>query len=261
MKKKLRILLTNDDGIDSPGLEALHDSLKDFAILTVVAPEVEQSAVSHAISSLNLIRLRNVKRDHFEGIAVKGTPADCIKIALRNILQEKPDLIISGINVGANIATNILYSGTVAAAKEGALFGIKSIAISISRTKGIDFTFAKKFVNSFIKNYIEEFSIPPKTILNVNIPACPENEIEGIEFTRQGKSIFVEKYEERLDFKGNLFYLPDGSMDFKYDYEKFPSDDYIINQKKISITPLTFDSTDYETLEKLSNMKSFLKWR
>lgn len=246
----MKILLTNDDGIDSPGLEALYKSVSHIGKTIVVAPEVEKSAFSHAISSLSPIRIRDKSLPSFKGIAVNGTPADCIKIALKNILDEKPDLILSGINMGANVASNILYSGTVAAAIEGALFGVRAVAFSITRTKDIDFSFAIKFIRNFIGKYIKN-SVPDNIVLNINIPALDEKEIKGIEFTKQGKSIFVEKYEERVDFKGNLFYWPDGSMDYLYDDDKYPADDFTINQKKISITPIKFDFTDYKTLEKI----------
>jgi len=254
----LKILLTNDDGIDSPGLEALYESVEGFGELIVIAPQVEKSASSHAISSITPIRVRKVKHSKFEGIAVAGTPADCIKIALRNILKTKPDLIISGINMGANIATNILYSGTVAAACEGALLGIRSIAISITRTKDVNFTFAKKFIRRFIQE-LSRNPIPEDIVLNINIPHLNEDEIKGVEFTKQGKSIFVEKYEERTDFKGNLFYWPDGAMEYSYENNIFAADDYTINNNKISITPLKFDFTDYPTLEKLQNWRINLK--
>jgi len=250
----LKILLTNDDGIDSPGLEALYECVQGLGDLTVIAPDVEKSAFSHAISSITPIRVRHVRLPKFEGLAVNGTPADCTKIALRNILDEKPDLILSGINMGANVATNILYSGTVAAACEGALLGIRSIAVSIARTKDADFTFSKQFIRNLINEFLKN-PFPENIVLNINIPHLKEENIKGIEFTKQGKSIFVERYEERLDFKGNLFYWPDGSMEYIYEKDKYPGDDYTINNDKISITPLKFDFTDYSTLEKIKNWK------
>jgi 5'-nucleotidase len=253
----LIILLTNDDGIDSPGLEALYESVIDLGEIFVVAPDVEKSAFSHAISSMTPLQVRSKKLLNFEGFAVSGTPADCIKIALGKILDKKPDLIISGINMGANIASNILYSGTVAAAVEGALLGIKSIAISISRTKDVDFTFAKKFTNTFVRRILE-ISLPESVILNINIPSLNEENIKGIEFTKQGKSIFIENYEERIDFKGNLFYWPDGSMNYLYDNDKYTGDDFAVNHDKVSITPLKFDFTDYKTLEKIKDWNILL---
>jgi len=181
----MRILLTNDDGILAEGLIALYEELKDDFDLSVVAPETEMSAVGHAITLSNPLRVRRFKRNGaFFGYGVSGTPADCVKIAIQEILQQRPDMIISGINMGSNVGINLLYSGTVSAATEGAFLGVPSVAISLNAKNGPDFSFPAKFSRQMIR-FVTQNSLREGTALNVNIPAVPENQIKGISFTTQ----------------------------------------------------------------------------
>ncbi len=166
----MKILLTNDDGINAKGLTTLRESIKEIADVIVVAPETEQSAVGHAITLSDPLRVREVDRNgEFIGYAVNGTPADCVKIAVRAILKDPPDMIVSGINLGANIATNVIYSGTVSAATEGTILGIPSIAISLATFVNPDFSFAANFAKR-LALATHENGLPDGTLLNVNVP-------------------------------------------------------------------------------------------
>ena len=186
MPKRPMILVTNDDGIGAPGLYALVQALKPIAEVTIVAPSVERSAVGHAITLSDPLRVETYDRDEtFHGYAVSGTPADCVKIAYWALLDRKPDVLVSGINLGANTGINILYSGTVSAATEGTFLGIPSFAISLTTYQNPDFRYAASFARRMSSILLEK-GLPKGTFLNINVPACPADEIEGIALTRQG---------------------------------------------------------------------------
>ncbi|MFH1487396.1 MAG: 5'/3'-nucleotidase SurE, partial [Pseudomonadota bacterium] len=206
----MKVLLTNDDGIHAPGLMALYRELiRDFDI-EIVAPESEMSAVGHAITLTSPLRVQKVyKNGDFYGYGVKGTPADCVKIAVQELLAERPDMILSGINLGANVGVNVLYSGTVSAATEGAFLGIRSAAISLDARRDPDYRFAAEFARKII-DYILENGLKEGTALNINIPALPRDRIRGIAVTRQGVGRFQERYERRIDPRGNIYYWLSG---------------------------------------------------
>ncbi|MBN1104099.1 MAG: 5'/3'-nucleotidase SurE, partial [Deltaproteobacteria bacterium] len=173
----MQILLTNDDGIYAPGLMALYQELKGEMEVTIVAPEAEMSAVGHAITLASPLRVRKVRRNgSFFGFGVKGTPADCVKIAVQELLKSPPDIILSGINLGANVGVNVLYSGTVSAATEGAFLGIRSAAISLDARQDPDFRFAARFTREVIR-FMEDFGLRERAALNVNIPGLPPEQI------------------------------------------------------------------------------------
>ncbi|MBI3601080.1 MAG: 5'/3'-nucleotidase SurE [Nitrospinae bacterium] len=247
----MKILLTNDDGINAKGLAALRDRIKEIADVIVVAPETEQSAVGHAITLSDPLRVREVERDgEFIGYAVNGTPADCVKIAVRAILKEPPDMVISGINLGANISTNVIYSGTVSAATEGTILGIPSIAVSLATFINPDFTPAASFAKKIALSVYEK-GLPEGTLLNVNIPNLPEDKIMGVVFTRQGNSRFREEFDKRTDPRGHIYYWQGGEMLF-YDEDR-DADSGVIRNDMISVTPIHYDLTDYKFLEELKN--------
>ncbi len=173
------ILLTNDDGIHAPGLFALYQALKPEHDLCVVAPESEMSAVGHAITLTSPIRVKKIRKNGMDyGFAVQGTPADCVKIAVQELLEIPPDVILSGINLGANVGVNILYSGTVSAATEGAFLGIRSAAISLDTIKDPDFSFAANFSKELIR-FMLMANLQDGIALNVNIPAHPSRTNSG----------------------------------------------------------------------------------
>ena len=196
MKKKPKILVTNDDGIYSSGIYALWEAVSQLGSVSVVAPSTEKSAVSHAITIDNLLRTKYIERSGgFKGWAVTGTPADCTKLAIKEILDHKPDLIVSGINRGSNLGNNILYSGTVSAATEGAIFNIPSIAISLDSYKIDDWNGAQIAVGKIAENVLK-YGLPKGTLLNVNVPYCNPSDVKGIKVTRQGNQYFKDEYND-----------------------------------------------------------------
>ncbi|MCH7770351.1 MAG: 5'/3'-nucleotidase SurE [Bacteroidetes bacterium] len=245
----MKILVTNDDGIDSVGIEALQKSLSEIAEVTVVAPRQEQSAVGHGITMQIPLRVTEYyKNGSFFGYAVDGTPADCIKMGIRNIMKETPDLVVSGINHGSNTAINIIYSGTVSGAREAAIMDVPSIAVSVTNHKPKEFSYAAE-ISKMLSLKIIEHGLALGTLLNVNVPDLPENKIAGILITKQGKSKWDDTYEKRTDPYGKDYYWLTGSMmevDTELDY-----DQVAIKNNFVAITPIHFDLTDYETFEKL----------
>ncbi len=248
----LKILLTNDDGIYAPGLAALYRELNAKFDLTVVAPESEMSAVGHAITIASPLRVREVnKNGSFFGYGVSGTPADCVKIAVQELLKSPPDIILSGINLGANVGVNVLYSGTVSAATEGAFLGIRSAAISLDTLKDPDFQLAASFAVEIIR-YIEKNRYRPDIALNVNVPAVSAEKIKGIVITRQGMSRFRESFKRRVDPRGNVYYWLAGEEHFNE--SQADTDISALKNNMISITPISYDLTSREGLERLKSL-------
>jgi 5'-nucleotidase len=245
----LKILVTNDDGIDSAGITALKKSLSEIAEITVVAPRQEQSAVGHGITMQIPLRVQEYYIDGtFFGYAVDGTPADCIKMGMRNIMKEDPDLVVSGINHGSNTAINIIYSGTVSGAREAAIMDIPSIAISVTNHRVKDFSYAAEIAKMLALKIIEH-GLALGTLLNVNVPDVPQDEIKGILVTKQGKSKWDDIYEKRIDPYGRDYYWLTGSM-MEVDKE-LEFDQVAIKNNFVAVTPIHFDLTDYETYDKL----------
>ena len=245
----MKILVSNDDGIDSAGIYALVNSLKEIADVTVVAPHKEQSAVGHAITMQTPLRVFEYHRDgKFFGYAIDGTPADCVKIGIRNIMNEYPDLMVSGINHGSNTAVNIIYSGTVSAAREAAIMDVPSMAVSVTSHTVNDFSFAAK-VAKHLSLEINKRGIPNGTMLNVNVPNLPEEQIAGIRITKQGKSKWDDVYEKRVDPYGRNYYWLTGNLVELDNSLEF--DQIAIKNKYVSVTPIHFDLTDYDMYEKM----------
>jgi 5'-nucleotidase len=248
--KKPTILISNDDGIESDGIRALWREIRKFAEVIVVAPHTQQSAVGHSITVANPIRVKkNLIDKNFYGYAVEGSPADSVKLAIRNLLKgKKIDLLLSGINHGANTAINIIYSGTVST--EGTILGIPSIAISLASFTYNDFSFASKFAARISKLVLKN-GLPHGTLLNVNIPAMEENKIKGVLITRQGKSYWDDYYDSRLDPNKREYYWLTGRMASLDKGLEF--DQKAIEENYISITPIQYDLTDYTMLKELKN--------
>lgn len=246
------ILLTNDDGIDSNGLFALYKALVKIGEVTVVAPHVERSAVGHAITMNEPIRVIEFNRpDKFHGYAISGTPADCVKIAIKKLMRKKPDIIVSGVNHGSNTATNVLYSGTVSAATEGIIMGIPSVASSLtSHDLKANMEFAGEFTAKVAARVLEK-GLPQDTLLNINIPALEKSHIKGVEITRQGKGRYEEFFEQRFDLSGRAYYWLTGKkMNLDVDDD---IDDVAVARGKIAITPIHIDMTNYKFLEDLKS--------
>jgi len=245
----MRILLTNDDGIYAPGIYALYEALKSEYEVVVVAPEAEMSAVGHAITLTLPLRVQEVKKNgSFFGYAVTGTPADCVKIAVQSLLEQPPDIILSGINLGANVGVNVLYSGTVSAATEGAYLGVKSAAISLNTRENPDFRFAARFSKEIIRFMIEA-DMRKGTALNVNVPAVPPEEISGVCMTRQGTARFEDSFERRNDPRGNTYYWLSGETPVE---DNNPDTDSVaLKENKITITPVHYDLTCDQELKRM----------
>jgi 5'-nucleotidase len=245
------ILVSNDDGINAEGIYALVKELKKIADVTVVAPEKQMSAVGHAITVQYPLRVNPFyKNGEFFGYAVDGTPADAVKLAVRALLKDKKiDLLVSGINHGMNTSINIIYSGTVSAATEGTILGIPSFAISLATYEpNPDFSFAAKFAVK-LAQFIFGNGIPSGTLLNVNVPAVPENQIKGVLITKQGKAFWDDWFDLRKDPNGREYYWLTGKF-VNYE-EDINSDHTAVQNKYISITPIHFDLTNYEAIDKL----------
>ncbi len=247
----MRILLANDDGIYSDGIYTLYKALKEFADVTVVAPITEQSAVGHAITIADPLRVTDFyKFGEFFGYGIKGTPADCVKIALTNIMEDAPDIIISGINHGANVASNVIYSGTVSAATEGAMLGIRSIAISLATKEKFDFSHAAQ-VGAYFAKYLHKSDLPENTVLNINVPALSMKNIKGWRFATQGNARFLDTFEKRRDPRGYSYYWLTGEKK-EADMDE-TSDDYLVSNGFVSVTPLMFDMTDHKMYKHLKD--------
>jgi 5'-nucleotidase len=245
----LKILVSNDDGIDAPGINALAKALKEIGEVIVVAPRTEQSAVGHKITMQNPLRVtKYYKNGDFFGYAVDGTPADCIKMGIRNIMREQPDIVVSGINHGANTAISIIYSGTVSAAREAAIMDVPAIAISVTDHAVKDFEYAGK-VAQHVTKLVAENGLPNGTLLNVNIPNLPESEIQGIKVTTQSKAKWNDIYEERTDPYGKSYYWLTGNL-VEVESDK-DTDQNMVKQNYVAVTPIHFDLTDYKTYEEI----------
>jgi 5'-nucleotidase len=249
MEKKFKILVSNDDGIYSEGIIALREAMMEIGEVYVYAPHKQQSAVGHAITTHLPLRVNPYYMNgEFFGYAVTGTPADCVKLAVTTHMKEKPDLIVSGINHGSNAAINVIYSGTVSAATEGTILGIPSIAFSLTTYVDFDFTYSKK-VAKIIARAVLNNGLPPGVLLNVNIPPVPEDKIKGIKVTKQGKSRWNDYFERRVDPQQREYYWLTGTMNSFEDDED--SDIRAIQENYVSVTPIQFDLTAYDFLEKL----------
>lgn len=245
----MRILLTNDDGIYAKGIEALYETLICEHEVTVVAPETEQSAVGHSITFLNPLRVKSVQRNgRFFGYALDGTPADCVKIAIAELLKPPPEIVISGINKGANVGVDVIYSGTVSAATEAAVMGVPSIAVSIDSFRTSDFSAAQKFIPGLLAMVVKH-GLPRGVSLNVNVPAVPAEHIKGVRITHQGKMKYIESYDRRMDPRNNVYYWLCSSAPIS-DLDPY-ADSSAIAEDCISVTPIHYDLTHYTSLDML----------
>lgn len=250
----MKILVSNDDGILSNGIRALIEGLSPYHDVYVVAPDRERSAAGHSLTLHTPLRVEEVdpKYGAKKCWMTTGTPGDCVKLAVNAILseEEKPDMVISGINHGPNLGADILYSGTVSCAMEGAMMGYPSIATSLAslRNEYEDFKFASEFVTELL-NRLDKYKIPPKTILNVNIPGLEKEDIAGIAITELGNRIFTDGYEKRVDPRGKVYYWMAGEL--ITEPENASTDIAAIRNNKISITPVTYEMTRKNIMQDL----------
>jgi 5'-nucleotidase len=243
MARKPRILLTNDDGVNADGLQVLYKALKGIGEVTIVAPDSERSAVGHAITLSDPLRVKPIEKNIY---STTGTPADCVKLAVRAILKQKPDIVISGINLGPNTGYSVLYSGTVSGATEGVILGIPSIAVSLGTFTDPDYSVAAQYAKKIALKVLKE-GLPQGTLLNVNVPAIPAKKIKGVKITRQSKTSVIEKFDKRIDPRKHIYYWLAGEViDLQGEQG---SDIDAINNGYISITPLHCDMTEYGMME------------
>lgn len=252
---KKNILITNDDGFSASGLEALVEALKDVANIIVVAPKQNKSACSHSMTLTHPLRFKPYKKDCY--YIEDGTPTDCVFLALNALYDKnnKPDLVISGINIGSNMGEDITYSGTVAGAMEAVLQGVPSIAISQVKKENIklDFSLAKKIiVDMVVKIFNDDFPLNNRKLLNINIPPCSIEQYNGISITKAGSRVYGDDLYKYNDPRGDEFYfiglhplLWNESSNQDCDFEA-------IKQNKVSITPITLDLTSYNDIDILN---------
>ena len=247
----MRILLTNDDGIHAPGLRALREVLSELGHVTTVAPLTEQSGVGHRITYHHPIMVKEIfEHGQHYGWAVDGSPADCVKLGVLEFSGGRPDLIVSGINSGANIGINVLYSGTVAAAIEGAFFGITSIAVSIQQNAKVpsDYPQTARAVLPLIRRLLADF---PQTgnLWNINFPPTSDEPPVGVQFTSMGVKRHDDTIEKRIDPRGRPYYW--SGLDPLRNHALEPGTDVAeLKRRYVTITPLHYDMTNHELLKR-----------
>jgi 5'-nucleotidase len=248
----MRILLCNDDGITAAGLLALYRAVRDLGEVTVVAPSAAKSASSHAVTVGVPITCQKMHvHEEFWGYSVAGSPADCVKLALAELMPQRPDLVLSGINHGANAGVDILYSGTVAAAAEGAMFGVASIAVSLEIAQEADFDRAGRIARKVIDSLLAA-GLPPASLTNVNIPALRAGLPKGVRLARQSTLAYEDTFEKTGSGGGETLYvLTGGRMDIGKEGE---TDLHALRAGYVSVTPLHFDLTDQAGLARLADV-------
>ncbi len=234
----MRFLLTNDDGIYAHGLLAMKNELEKYGHVTVIAPITEQSAVGHTITIADPIKVKPVQRaGGFFGYGIAGSPADCVKLGISCIMDNKPDVVVSGINRGENIGINALYSGTVSAATEALILGFTGIAVSVDEYVDPDYSAASTFA-ARLAHLLALKGIRLPFALNVNCPSTTLERIKGVRITRQGESRFTDKFVKREDPRGNTYYWQAGRTKIVDDGED--TDAVCLKKGMISITPIHY---------------------
>lgn len=249
------ILISNDDGIDAPGIRALAAALDGLGELCVVAPVDEQSAVGHAITVRSPVRAHarpfEVPSGEIEAYAVSGTPADCIKLAVNQLVPREPDLVVSGINRGPNTAVNVIYSGTVSAATEASILDLDAMAFSLCNWEAdqpVDYEAAGRYARTIVERVLEN-GLPRGILLNVNIPGLAYEDIRGLTVTRQARSRWEEAFVERMDPTRKPYYWLSGKFVNLDQGEN--TDIEAVENGYVSITPLQHDLTAYDHLKQL----------
>jgi 5'-nucleotidase len=252
MQKKPLILITNDDGITAPGIRALILVMKEIGDIIVVAPDKPQSATGHSITINNTLYLNEIsdKDTGFKEISCSGTPVDCVKLAVTEILKRKPDLCVSGINHGSNSSINVIYSGTMSAALEAGIEGIPAIGFSLlDYDWNADFSQGKEFIKKIVLQVLEK-GLPEGVVLNVNIPKLKETEIKGIKICRQAKAVWQEKFDKRQTPQGRDYYWLTG--EFVNHDKGEDTDEWALGNGFISIVPVHFDLTAHHAIQQLN---------
>lgn len=243
--------MSNDDGVNAPGLSNLIKMVLPFGDVFVVAPEHGQSGMSHSISLLEPLRTKRIKMgEELSIISVPGTPVDCVKLALNQLLPRWPDLMVSGINHGSNSAISVVYSGTMGAAIEASLYGIPSVGFSVlNHSIDADFGLAVKYGTNIIRDVLEN-GLPEHVALNVNFPVIAEKDYKGFKVCKQTKGVWKEEFEKRSDPYGGEYYWLTGNFN-NFEPHNQESDEWALANNYASIVPVKIDFTEYETIELL----------
>lgn len=245
----MNILVTNDDGITATALYGLRETLSDLGRVFIVAPDRDQSATSHGLTLHRPMRIENPDRDVY---AIDGTPTDCVIAATHGLLPVAPDLVVSGVNRGPNMGDDVFYSGTVAAAIEGAMQGLPALAFSLVASGLADFSYACGFARRLVE-VVRREGLPAKSVLNVNVPNRPAAEITGVEITRLGKRVYQNALVERTDPRGRKYYWIGGDQPV---WEQAPESDFLaVEAGRVSITPLHLLLTDEPLRERLAGWR------
>ena len=250
MSKPL-ILVTNDDGITAPGIRALISVMSEIGTVIVVAPDKPQSAMGHAITLNSTLFINKISKENaaITEYSCSGTPVDCVKLAVNEILHRKPDLCVSGINHGSNSSINVIYSGTMSAAVEAGIEGIPAIGFSLlDYDWNADFDAIKSSIRKITIEVLEK-GMPENVVLNVNFPKLKENEIKGIKICRQAKAIWMEKFDKRITPQGKDYYWLTG--EFVNQDKGEDTDEWALENGYISVVPVQFDLTAHHTLQQL----------
>jgi 5'-nucleotidase len=244
------ILVTNDDGVYSPGIQILAKRLRELDTVVIVAPDRERSAAGHSMTLHRPLLIEEIKESVY---SVNGTPTDSVNIAVKGLLKETPCLVVSGVNKGPNLGDDVTYSGTVAGAIESTILGIPAIAVSLVARKDFRFAEAAEVAARTAKRIIEH-GIPPGTLLNINVPNLPLSEMQGTRITRLGKRLYQQLTVERVDPRGKKYYWIGGG---EPDWEREEGTDFdAIDRNMISITPLHLDMTDYASFDTLRSLET-----
>jgi 5'-nucleotidase len=243
MTDKPLILVTNDDGVYAPGLRALFARMQQLGRAVIVAPERDKSAVSHSLTMNRPLQVRRLEADVY---TLDGTPTDCVSIGSNKVLEQKPDLLVSGINPGVNLGDDISYSGTVSAAIEATMYGIPALAFSLGGESPYDFTHAAHVAGKLAARALS-FGLPENTLLNINVPALPEEQIKGIRFTRQGRRIYKNAIQETFDPWGRKHYwIGGGTVHWSGGNN---TDEHALRDGYISVTPIQLDITNHAGID------------
>jgi 5'-nucleotidase len=255
----MRLLLTNDDGIRADGLLALERELRPLGEIVIVAPERQQSGVSHSLTLYRPLMVREAAHPYARMFAVDGTPADCVKLALVELLDEPPDVVVSGINFGLNVANNILYSGTLAGALEGALYGHPSFAISLEAGPEPRWSVAARIARRLIETILPKHR-HRAGVFNINVPARPAASIKGTVVTRQEGLAWQDAFDRREDPRGRTYYWLKGTPERNYkkrpvtENGHVPTDAHAVRDGYVSVTPLQRDLTNHHLLADLGKL-------
>lgn len=250
-KEDKLILVTNDDGLYAAGLKTLHEVMEEFGKVVIVSSLESQSGMSQALTVKTPVRVKLLEEnDRHKIYTCNGTPTDGIKLAINQLLERKPDFVVSGINHGANASVSVLYSGTIAAAIEGCLYGISSVGFSLnSFSRTADFSVCKDFIRMIMNNLVKE-SLPQGICLNVNIPAVPRKDIKGVLICRQSKGNWKEEFEKRKDPMGKTYYWLTGIYN-NYEPDAEDTDEWALRNNYVSIVPVSVDMTAHSYIDKL----------